>query len=140
MSPKLQRSLILGTISLGILIVGFFGWRALFALREFRKHRPSPQFEAVFTETVMETDIELIRDWMTVPYISRTYHVHPKILFDALGISPRGNEEKSLAQLNEEFLPGQPGIAVELIKAAVQASQPPPKPSSHNESIPPATK
>jgi len=138
MSPKVQRILIFSLISLGTLAVGFFGLRALFALREFRRHGPPPPLESVFTETVQETDTELIRDWMTVPYISQTYHVHPKVLFDALGISPRGNEEKSLAQLNEEFLPDQPGIAVELVKAAVQASQSLPTPGIPNAPPSPA--
>lgn len=122
MSTKVQRALILGLVFLGVLIVGFFGWRALFALREFRRHGgpPPPLAEAVEKR---ETDVELIRDWMTVPYISMTYQVHPRELFDALGISPRGNEEKSLLQLNEEFFPEQPGIVIELVKAVVQAAQ-----------------
>ena len=122
MSTKVQRALILGLVFLGVLIVGFFGWRALFALREFRRHGgpPPPLAEAVEKR---ETDVELIRDWMTIPYISMTYQVHPRELFDALGISPRGNEEKSLLQLNEEFFPEQPGIVIELVKAVVQAAQ-----------------
>jgi hypothetical protein len=74
----------------------------------------------------METDVELIRDWMTVPYIAMTYHVHPKVLFDALEINPRDNDEKSLAQLNGELFPDKPGFVIEMIKAAVQANQPPP--------------
>lgn len=122
MSPRLQRVLILGLISLGILIVGFFGIRALFALREFRRHGgpPPPLAEALEKR---ETDVELIRDWMTIPYISMTYQVHPRELFDAIGISPRKNEERSLLQLNEEFFPDQPGVVIELIKAVVQAEQ-----------------
>jgi len=124
MTPKLQRALILGFISLGVLIVGFFGWRALYALREFRKHGGPPP---PFADSVIkrETDVELIRDWMTVPYIANTYEVHPRKIFEALGISPRDNEEKSLLQLNEEFFPDQPGIVVELVKAIVQANQSP---------------
>jgi len=122
MSPKIQRALILGLIFIGVLIVGFFGWRALFALREFRRHggTPPPLAEAFEKR---ETDVELIRDWMTVPYISITYQVRPKKLFDALGISPKENQEKSLLQLNEEFFPEQPGIVIELVKAVVQAEQ-----------------
>lgn len=122
MPPKVQRALILGLVILGILIAGFFGFRAVFALREFQRHEPPPLAEAL-TEQIVETDAELIRDWMTIPYISRTYQVHPKILFDALGISPMENEEKSLLQLNEEFFPEMPGIVIELVKAAVTASQ-----------------
>lgn len=122
MSPKKQRVLILGLISLGVLIVGFFGWRALFAVREFRKHGgPPPPFAEPLIKR--ETDVELIRDWMTVPYIGKTYQVHPRKIFDALGLSSRANEEKSLLQLNDEFFPDQPGIVLELVKAAIHSSQ-----------------
>jgi hypothetical protein len=80
---------------------------------------------AVFlTEQPVETNVELIREWMTVPYIARMYHVHPAILFDALGISSKGNEEKSLLQLNEEFYRDEPGTVLEKVKATVHAYQP----------------
>jgi hypothetical protein len=135
-SPR-QRWLIAGLIILGTLIVGFFGFRALFALREFRQHGPPPPLEAVFTEQVIETDVELIRDWMTIPYIARTYRVHPMILFDALAISPRGNEGKSLAQLNEEFFPQMPGLVIELAKAAIRANQNASTPIPADTPVPP---
>ena len=129
MSPKKQRSLIIILIVLGVLVTGFFGLRAFHAFREFRRHGPPPPLaEAFDKEPPVETDVELIRDWMTVPYIATTYRVRPKALFDALGIPPRDNDEKSLVQLNEEFFPNQPGIVIELIKAAVQANQTPPAP------------
>jgi hypothetical protein len=76
---------------------------------------------------------------MTIPYISRTYHVPPKLLFDALGIPSRGNEEKSLAQLNEEYSPQAPGIVVEVVKAAVRANQPPFPPEQIKTPFSPAT-
>jgi len=129
MTPARQRKLILGLILIGFLIASFFSLRALFSFREFRKHGgPPPLAEAIekLPEEPQETDVELIRDWMTIPYIGMTYRVHPKTLFDALGISPRENEEKSLLQLNEEFFPDQPGIVIELIKGVVQAHQPVP--------------
>jgi hypothetical protein len=132
MSPKVQRTLMLGLIIIGFVIAGFFGLRALFALREFRRHGgPPPPLAQAFDKTpkeTMETDVELIRDWMTVPYIGMTYHVRPKTLFDALGISPQEqeNEEKSLLQLNEEYFPDAPGIVIELVKATVKAHQPVP--------------
>ena len=129
MTPARQRRLILGLILIGFLIASFFAFRALFSFREFRKHGSPPPFaEAIekLPEEAEETDVELIRDWMTIPYIGMTYRVHPKTLFDALGISPRENEEKSLLQLNEEFFPDQPGIVIELIKGVVQANQPVP--------------
>jgi len=130
MTPARQRRLILGLILIGFLIASFFSLRALFAFREFRKHgAPPPPLAEAFDKSPkeeIETDVELIRDWMTVPYIAMTYHVHPKTLFDALEIPSRENEEKSLLQLNEEFFPDAPGIVIELVKAVVQANQPTP--------------
>lgn len=128
MSQKAQRILVLGLVLFGILIAGFFGLRAIHAFREFRRHGPPPfpPGAEAFDNQPAETDVELIRDWMTVPYIAKTYRVHPKIIFDALAIPPKGNEEKSLLQLNEEFLPQSPGLVIELVKAVIQASQPAP--------------
>ena len=123
MKPARQRILILGLIVAGITIIGFFGFRAAHAFREFRGHRPPP-FSPAQAQPV-ETDVDLIRDWMTIPYIAITYHVPPRLLFDAVGISPRGNEEKSLAQLNEEYYPQDNGIVIEKNKVAVSADQPP---------------
>lgn len=134
MSAKIQRALVLGLIVIGVLLAGFFGLRAVFAFREFRRHGPPPlpPLEAL-SQQEAETDVELIRDWMTVPYISQTYQVHPRVIFEALGIPPRGNEEKSLAQLNEEFFPQSPGLVIELVKAVIRANLPVPTP------VPPAT-
>lgn len=138
MSPARQRILIISLIVLGVLIAGFFGLRAFHAFREFRRYGPPPPLAEAFEEAPpMETDVELIRDWMTIPYIAMTYHVHPKILFEALDIKPRDNDEKSLAQLNEEFFPNQPGIVIELIKAAIQANQPPPTAVPPDTPVPP---
>jgi hypothetical protein len=122
MIPSRQRVLITGLILFGIVIVGFFGLRTFHAFRKFRVHRPPPLPPAESQQ--IETDVDLIRDWMTIPYISRTYQVPRKLLFDALGIPPRGNEEKSLAQLNEEYSPQDPGIVMEVVKAAIRANQP----------------
>jgi hypothetical protein len=122
MKQLAQRALTSALIIIGIIIVGFFGWRTLHAFREFREHRPAPP--AAPEAAQVETDVELIRDWMTIPYISRTYDVPQKILFDALGIPSRGNEEKSLAQLNEKYSPEAPGIVMEVVKATILVNQP----------------
>ena len=124
MTPVKQRTVIIGLIIIGILLAGFFGFRALHAFREFRGHRPPP-FAPAEAQSV-ETDVELIRDWMTVPYIARTYQIHPKFLFDAIGIPPKGNDEKSLSQLNDEFFPQTPEVVIEVVKAAIRAHQPAP--------------
>ncbi len=120
-----QRALVIGLLLLGLLIVGFFGWRTFRAFRQFRGHRPPP-----FATPHIETDVNLIRDWMTIPFISQMYRVPPNVLFDTLGIKGHGNQEKSLKQLNDEYYPQAQGIVLEKIKAAVLANQPQPTPTA----------
>jgi hypothetical protein len=122
-----QRTLILVLVAIGAVIVGLFGLRMLRVWRDLREHRPPPGFPEVSDQ--VETDVELIRDWMTIPFIARMYHVPPPVLYQALGISPKGNHEKSLTQLNEEYFPGVPGIVEAKIKAAVLENLPPPVPT-----------
>ena len=122
MTPAKQRFLILGLVVVGLLAVSFFGLRALHAFRRFNS-KPPPFPPATYGDDKAETDVELIREWMTIPFIARTYQVPPPVLFEALDISPRGNDEKSLEQLNEEFFPDAPGLVLNLIKAAVRAHQ-----------------
>jgi len=115
-----QRNFVVGLIIIGLMIIGFFGLRTARAFRQFHGHRPPPPFA---TEHV-ETDVSLIRDWMTIPYISRMYHVPPPVLFEALKIPEQGNKEKNLKQLNEEYYPQDHGVVLEKIKAAISADQP----------------
>lgn len=124
MTPARQRALVTGLIVLGVLIIGFFGLRTVRAFREFRGHRPPHPFSPEDNQP-FQTDVELIREWMTIPFIAHTYHVSPKVLFDAVGVSPKDNNEKSLEQLNEEYFPGENGVVMEKVKAAVRANQPP---------------
>jgi len=80
----------------------------------------------------------LIRDWMTVGFVSHTYRTPPNLLYKALDIPPRGNEDKSLQQLNDEFFPNQPGYVLETVKAAILANQPIPTAQPPENAIPPA--
>lgn len=122
MNRSRQRTLVILLIGLGLLIVGVFGLRTLYALREFRGHRPPPPFAAEQAQDA-ETDVELIRDWMTIPFIARMYRLPPPVLFKALQIPrDKSNEEKSLQQLNEEYFPEQPNHVITLVKATIQAN------------------
>lgn len=130
-NPK-QKWLVIALIILGLLFTVFFGMRAARAFRKFDGHRPPPLGE-------VETDVELIREWMTIPFISHTYHVPEKFLFEALDISPIKNHEKSLEDINQEYFPDKDGYVLELVKATVLAHQPPPQPDSAPTAVPPLT-
>jgi hypothetical protein len=119
MSRSKLRILTIGLIIIGIVSVGFFGLRTIRAIREFQKHPPP----APFATEQSTTDVSLIRDWMTVPFISKMYHVQQHILFDALEIPERGNKDKSLKQLNDEYYAQAEGIVLEKVKAAILANQ-----------------
>jgi hypothetical protein len=88
----------------------------------------------------VETDVELIREWMTVPFISHTYHIPEKILFDALDISPITNHEKSLEDINQEYYPDVDGYVLDLVKKTILAHQPPSPPDSAPTAVVPPTK
>jgi len=116
-----QRNFVVGLIVIGLMIVGFFGLRTVRAFRQFHGHRPPPPFSG----EKAETNVDLIRDWMTLQYISITYRLPPELFYETLKIPPKGNERKSLKELNDEYYPQAPGIVLELVKATILASQPP---------------
>jgi hypothetical protein len=118
-----QRALVIGLIVVGIIFTAFFGMRVLHAFKKFNGHRPPPPGE-------VETDVELIRDWMTVPFISHMYHVPEKALFDALDISPLTNHDKSLKDINQDYYPDTDGYVLEVVKTTILAHQPPPRPDT----------
>jgi hypothetical protein len=130
-----QRALMAGIIILGILLTAFFGMRAFRAFRRFDGHRPAPPGNV---ETV-ETDVGLIRDWMTIPFISQTYQVPPEVIFEALNISPRKDHDKSLKVLNEEYYPDQDGFVLNIVQETILAHQSPPIPDSAPTAVPPLT-
>ena len=121
MSPAKQRILNIGLIILGVVIVAFFGVRAVHAFRHIRDGgfgpgKPPPS----------ETDVELIRDWMTIPYIARTYGVPDRMLFKELGIPDKDNLEKNLKELNDEYFPDKNGYVLAEVKKAITDHRPPP--------------
>jgi hypothetical protein len=127
-NPK-QKWLVVALILLGVLFTAFFGMRAVRAFKKFDGHRPPPRGE-------VQTDVELIREWMTISFISRTYQVPEKFIFDALDISPITNHEKSLEDINKDYFPDQDGYVLDLVKATVLAHQPPPLPDSPPTAVP----
>jgi uncharacterized protein involved in exopolysaccharide biosynthesis len=134
-TPKKQRALVIGFITLGIALTAFFGIRSFHAYKKFNGHRPPPPG----TPGKIETDVELIRSWMTVSFISELYKVPDKVIFEALKIPPQENREKSLKDLNQEYYPDADGFVLDAVKAAVLANQPPPLPDSATQAVSPPT-
>lgn len=126
-----QKILTYILIAAGTLAMIFFGMRAM---RSFMRMRGEGPFGK--PPPASQTDVSLIRDWMTVPYVARTYNVPPDVLFKTLEIPDSGkeNHKKSLQELNDEFYPGQSGAVLAHIQAAIQAFQkqesPPPFPAT----------
>lgn len=123
---KPRQALFLTLSVLGVLLILFFGMRAVRSFKKFDRHGPPP-----FSDE-LQTDVEAIEEWMTIPFISHNYGVPPEILFEALGIEPKdkGNFKKSLKQLNEEYFPETDGYVLETIKTAVLANLPPSQPGT----------
>lgn len=119
--PK-QRILFIALSVLGVMLILFFGLRALRAFKKFDGHRPPPMAKE------LQTDVNDIEDWMTVPFISHNYGVPPEVLFDALSINGKENHKKSLKQLNDEYYSEQDGYVIEMVRATILAHQPPPTP------------
>jgi|SRR5688572_11124183 len=118
-NPK-QRNFFVGLmILIGLAIIVFFGLRTARAFRQFHGQRPVPHLE----DYPMETDVDLIRDWMTLPYISITYRLPPDLLYQALAIPPDKNERKSLRQLNNQYFPETPGFVLDTVKTTILARQ-----------------
>jgi hypothetical protein len=136
MTPFLQRVLVSALIIFGIWIAAFFGLRTFHAYREVREHRPAPP---PFKTGQPEKDVNLIEDWMTIPFVARMYHIHPAVLFEALSIPGESNKDKSLKQINDKYFPDQPGFVLELIQTTVQANLPPPTAIPAHTAVPPAT-
>ncbi len=120
MTPTRLRALVIGLIGIGLLLAIIFGLRSFHAFREFRGHPPPFPPPPAAQAQQPETDVELIREWMTIGYLSFTYQTPPDLLYDALDIPPKGNEKKSLVELNEEYYPDQPGYVLETVKETIQ--------------------
>ncbi len=109
----------IGLIALGLILVGFFGVRAVVSFVRLQQTGLQPGV----------TDPEAIRGWMTIPYIATAYGVPEEYLFEHIGVPAAGNREKSLGQLNREYAFGQPTAILNAVKEAVgqyQREQPPP--------------
>jgi hypothetical protein len=107
-------------IAAGIVIILF---SAIGALRAFRQMEGRGPFNGK-PPAANQTDVSAIRDWMTVAYVAHMYDVPPDAIFKNLEIKKDDKTKKmSLAQLNDQYYPDQPGIVLAQIQALMQAFQ-----------------
>ncbi len=117
-SSRTGQILIIGLIVLGMILVLFFGFRAVRSYLRIQQTGLQPGV----------SDVELIRGWMTIPYIAAAYDVPEAYIFTQIGIPQPDNQNKSLGQLNRQYAPGEPAAILNKVKEVVrqyQAEHPP---------------
>jgi hypothetical protein len=105
--------LIVGLIMLSLLLISFFGLRVVHSAIRLHQFGLEPG----------ATQVELIRGWMTIPYVAVAYEVPEDYLFEQLNIPAEGNRDKSISDLNRTYARGQRGIILEAVKAAIRRYQ-----------------
>ena len=58
---------------------------------------------------------EVIRPWMSVPYVAHSYRVPPLVLYEALGIAPQPHDRKPIKEIAREQ-----NISVEQLMTTLQ--------------------
>jgi len=84
---KSRRILLLLLCIVAVVVVFFFAGKMFLKFTHSRP--PVPR----------QTNVELIQEWMTLPYVSRTYGVPFKDLREGLKLSPNENERESIKDL-----------------------------------------
>ena len=126
-----RRPVLAGIIAVLLVVVLLVGGRAAWRLADRLLGPPPPP---------RQTDVSLIADWMSVPYISRVYRVPRQELYRALGSEADGRDRRPLrewAQVQGRTSDETVRIVQETVQAW-QASHPePPRPSPPPNAPPP---
>jgi hypothetical protein len=89
-----RRTWLIAAVLLALIVAVLFGGRAAWRLgRRLTGPPPLPP---------RQTDVSLIADWMSVPFISRGYRVPEPELFEALGTTPEGRRMRPLREIAQE--------------------------------------
>lgn len=124
-SSRKERIITITLIVVGIILIAFFGFRAArsFLRIQFTSLEPGV------------TDVELIRGWMTVPYIAASYGVPEDYIFEQIGVPQEGNQQKGLYGLNRQYFGGEPEAILKAVQEAItryKAEQPPSNEAGHD--------
>lgn len=102
-----------------ILVAGYMGTKIF----ERVSHRPPP--------IPRQTDVSLIQDWMTIPFIAKSYRIPEPELYKAIGIDQPTDRKASLSSLAIKSGKSQQEIINQIKKAVedFQKNQPSPQPN-----------
>ena len=114
-----------------LLVLAFVGSAVLTIVFAFRAvhRRPYP------------TRDEPIRPWMTITYVAHSYHVPPRVLYDALGIQHKPHDRLTVARVAREQKRPVHAVISDLMEAIDRArpanpTASPPEPSGHPSGAP----
>jgi hypothetical protein len=108
-----KRTIAILIILAGIILVVFFGLRTFRTIMRIRLMEMRP----------LSTDVESIRGWMTIPFISDNYRVPVEELVKACDLPAAPKKHENLNQINRKIAPGETGVLLECIKDAVREFQ-----------------
>jgi hypothetical protein len=80
-----QKWIVLGALALVVLVTGLFAVRTVRRAMYWRAHHD-----------------EVIRPWMSIPYVAHSYRVPARVLYQALGIPPPLHDRRPLKQIARE--------------------------------------
>lgn len=110
-----RRELLIAAFALSVVVTVIFGVRA-------------------FQQVPHKRVDERIRPWMSISYVAHSHHIPPPVLYEALGLTTKPRDKRSLKQIaREQKRPVEEVIAV-LQKAIAQARPPFPPPPSPEKS------
>src|ERR1700704_5709743 len=77
-----QKWIMLGALALVVLMTALFAVRTVRRAMYWRVHRD-----------------EVIRPWMSIPYVAPSYRIPPHALYQSLGIPPQTHDRRPLRQI-----------------------------------------
>ena len=108
-----RRPYLIAGVVIALVVVLLLGGRAAWRLGHRLLGPPPPP---------RQTDVELIADWMSVPYVSRAYRVPEPELYRALGIEPQGRRARPLREIARDTGRGSDAV-VTVVRETVSAWQ-----------------
>ena len=115
--PRLSRWIWV-LLAFGFVLTMLFGFRLMRSFGRVRTFRHQPGV----------INVDGIRPWMTVPFLSRAFNIPKDYLYQQVKVPASGSDQKSLGELNREYFPGQPEVVLQAIKEGILLYQQTPLP------------